>query len=103
MAFFINAWAGRRGGGSLRRIFVFFSFVPHSEERSILWLRIKPIVLDKRHGFHAGDIKTLPAAHVFAHDLVVNQHHVTLSFLEFCPIALVGVVRKPVDFGPHQL
>ncbi len=48
---------------------------------------------NKGHGLDAGNIKVLAAAHVLAHHLVVQQHHVAGGLLEFGAVALVGMAR----------
>ena len=59
-------------------------------------------ILDKSRRLHARDVETFPAAHVFAHYLVVQQHHVAGGLLEFRAVALVGAAGQAVDFGAHQ-
>ena len=58
--------------------------------------------LNERRGLDARNLKLLPASHVLAHHLVIQQDHVAGGLLEFRAVALVGMARQPVHFGPHQ-
>src|ERR1700733_4200184 len=58
--------------------------------------------LNKSGGLDARNLELLAAPHVLAHHLVVQQHHITGSLLEFGAVALVGVARQPFYFAPQQ-
>src|SRR5579871_4964092 len=59
---------------------------------------LKDLLVQKRHGFDAGDIKTLAAAQVLTRDFVVQKHHVALRFLKTGAVALIRSLRDAVLF-----
>src|SRR5580658_155883 len=59
-------------------------------------------ILQKRDALHAGNLKSLSAAHVLAHHHVVPPQHIRLRFRKLRPIAIVGPGGQILLLHAHQ-